>query len=225
MGSIATVLAVVLALFLEQIETWRRRPRIELLFDSQSESYIRLLKPKGPPKGSVEGRYEVYLRIGVKNISRYTAREVELRLVRTTFGGNEERQNRPGWSFKASNLNQLRTTIHSYWTQYYDIAYSIYKPDNEDISAHLILCTLAMLEGREWPLVKEHIESRPEEIGLTIGAKHQIIFAVVGENIEAEYFRMELTAIKLETFSEDAFRQSLEASTPEKIDPSLAFDK
>ena len=223
-GAIATVAAVALALLLQRITEWRRRPTIQLLYDAESHGDNRYLAPNGPPKGSVPGRHELWLRLRVRNSSRFPARDVELKVIGTLIGNNGQRQNRPGWSFKVSNLNSVRVTIHPKFTQYYDIAYSIYIPEQQLLQAHFVLTTPA---AQDWLTVKQGIEAEPEYTGITIGWPHQILFAVVGENIEAKYFRMNVQVAPVGKLAncEENLRKCLVASAPEQIDPQLAFEE
>ena len=140
----------------------------------------------------------------------------------TRAGKDETQQNRPGWSFKVSNLDSVRTTIHPGFTQYFDIAFLIYSCEKSLSCAHLVLTTP---DAKEWHAEKARIESSLEYTGMKIGWPYQVFFAVVGPNLDAKYYRMAVQFTPLtDEICEANFRQCLVAEQPTEIASDIAFE-
>ncbi len=222
-AAFATLAAVGVALWLQVWLNRKRRPKLELIYDHKSPSDNRYLAPSDDASGPGKNRQELWVRLRVRNTSRHPARDIELKLIATIVGNDPQRQNRPGWSFKVSNLDASAVTIHPKFTQYFDVAYLIFKKDTSELSAHFVL---TMPDTLSWNSEKKRIEENIQYTGITIGWPHQVLFALVGSNIEARYFRMDLQVapVKAKEITEVVLRTCLVANQPIEITPDDAFD-
>jgi hypothetical protein len=228
----ATIIAVLLALFLERYFEHRRRPKLSVEFDRNQKGDLRYLPP--PLAGEMregEEREEMWIRLRVKNTSGTPARDVEVRFICTQRERSTIRENRPSWWFKISNLNAVSLTIPPKFTQYFDLAYvKNIQRSPEDISFYL-----AIVHGDlpPWTQEKVRIESDMKNNKLDLGWTYDLFFAVVSSNADAKYYRMRVKVAPKKTddpaleelLGEDRLKVRIKLDCPQEVTPKEAFPR
>jgi len=134
---------------------------------------------------------ELWIRLRVKNISKVTAQDVQLRFIsrKRERGG---RENLPSWWLKVSNLNEITVAIPSEFEQYFDIAFV----RNNLQTSGVIVFYHAIVQPPllEWEKEQTRMEGRKETF-LQVGFKYDLSFAVVSGNADAKFYKMSLKAI------------------------------
>lgn len=223
----ATFLAVVLALFLQRYSERRQRPKLCVQYDTNDKSDNRYLPPG--PAGTGAEREELWTRLRVKNISNTPAKDVEVRFIGVESAG--VRVNRPSWSFKVSNFDAVSIRIPPKFTQYFDLTYV----KNELTTREDLSCYLVIVGGgpRPWPDEKARIEQAEKDNKLEIGSRHDLFFAVVSSNADANYYRMAINVRvrKAEDpppdklLGEAYLRSRVEVVPPSSFTPEEAFSQ
>jgi hypothetical protein len=227
-SGIATLAVVFIALYLQRRYENNLRPQLTIAYDeaaSEEDGANRYLPPglAGNPY-----REELWIRLPVKNISKITARDVEVRFI-ALRRERRGRENRPSWWLKVSNLNEVAVAIPSEFTQYFDVAFIEHDPSSSalDICFQLAIVHPPLLP---WHEEKERIERRTEN-RLEIGFKYDLSFAVVSGNADARFYRMTLKAIPRATddplpsaaFGQEYLRGRVEVGRPESVSSEQAF--
>jgi hypothetical protein len=226
---IATFSAAFVALFLQWILERRRRPRLKVEFDSSQRGDKRYLPPALARGPGANEREELWVRLRVRNTTKTSAKDVELRFIGAQREGGQARESRPSWWFKASNLNEVSVVIPPQFPQYFDLAYVKNVVGlNEDVSLYL---TIVRGDFESWLNEKLRIEREEENNRLEIGFKYDLFFVVVCSNADASFYRMELKVLphRIEDplmralLGEKCLMDRVEVISLNKIAPEEAF--
>lgn len=193
---VATFSAVAVAWSLRRLWERRQRPVLSVGYDARSEEDSRYVPPPfaaGPPSSKnpgEPGREELWVRLHVKNTSKTTARDVQLRILSIQRERKEAPDNRSKWWFKASNLDATSVTIHPQFTQHFDIAYvKNILGTSDDLAFYLVIVRPDLLP---WPQQKARIEEDAENNWLEVGWKYTLQLALLSDNADAKYYEMEV---------------------------------
>jgi hypothetical protein len=224
-SGIATLAAVILALFLQVYSERRQRPKLCVEYDVRSVGDNRFLPPSTAGGGPGIDRQELWIRIRVTNNSERTARDVEVRFISSTIEKEKRRNNRPSWWFKVSNFNRTSVAIPPHFPQHFDIAYLVHEISTQQVSAFLAITQPDMLD---WPQEKIRIERQGDYTNVEIGWPYTLFFAVVGSNCDATYYQMPLQISppresRQSPIGEEQMRACIAAKTPIQITASQAF--
>ena len=215
----ATFLAVVLALFLQRF----RRPRLSVRYEASYSGDNRYVPSHR--LGNHGNREELWVRLRVKNTTRATAEDTELRLISMRRERQESEDRSSRW-LKVSHLDKIAISIPPEFTQYFDLAYIINEHDSSnDISLEIAALNPPFLAWDEQKLINEQSGIN----NLKIGFKYDIVFAIVSRNADATYYKVGLKALPrenvdpLSTHGELYLRGRVELSKPERLLASQAF--
>lgn len=184
-AGLATFGAVSYALYLQRKYEWKNQPSVTAIYsdtDKFNNAYV-------PPEhinasNSIE---ELWARICLRNESRVTAKDVELRFISVQREKSGYPEHRPKWWFKASNLNAITVNIPRKLEQHFDVFYI--KNDiesEEDISFYL---ATVPPDFRPWSDEKQRIEEDVDN-QLEIGWRYTLEFALVCSNADPKYYQM-----------------------------------
>lgn len=183
---VATILAVLVALFAQIFTEKLRRPRLQVEHDNNHMVDKRYLPPARAKTPNCPEREELWIRLRIKNLSNVPAINVQIRFIGTLREGESIREQRPSWWFKVSNLNAVSLTIPPKFTQYFDIAYVKNEVGPSEASFYL---AIVRGDSTSWQDEKARIEEY-EGNKLEVGFMYDISFAVVSNNADARFYSM-----------------------------------
>ena len=189
-AGIATLGAVVLALFFDRLKEKWSRARLSVTHESDSNGDRRYVGQ--PFAGGDEKREEMWLRLCVTNSSRSPAKGVQIRLlsIKKTTGQFE---NRPGWFFKASHLQAVTAPpLFRGFRQHFDIAYLKREFGETPAQYGFYLTIVPDNLGPIWQEEKNRIEKAENYNMLDIGGEYLVRVALMGENVELKRYELKI---------------------------------
>ncbi len=191
-AGIATLLAVVLALFLDQLKAWWRQAKLVVSHKGDDNGDRRYVPP--PFAGGDKSREELWLRLRVTNQARTPARGVQLRLL-TIKKTTAPLENRPGWFFKVSHLQAITApSLYRDFAQHFDIAYVKHEFGGETGTVGFYLAIVPPDLRPVWQEDKDRIERTEHYNLLDVGSEYLIRVALLCENAKLVYRTLKISA-------------------------------